>query len=147
MSRVIPQSAKIYLAAIQCDYLNKSNGFRREYDGKTFKFNCLDNASMFKTNLNGNFEPYTTENLNQLDFKLLCDPVELDDIHIRFDDLNFLEKYCKQNEIRLFSKKLNVKTEGYLDAFVIWFDLNLGNYFFEFFYFSIIPDLRFINSF
>ena len=32
------------------------------------------------------------DNLNKLEFKLICDPIELDDIRIEFDNLSFLEK-------------------------------------------------------
>lgn len=125
VSRVIPQSAKIYLAAIECDYLKKSNRFTYAHKNGTFEINCMDSSKLFKKN-ESLFEPYTTENLNKLDFKLICDPVELDDIRIEFDNLSFLEKYCKHNEVTKISKLLTAKTKGFIDGFVIWFDLYLG---------------------
>ncbi len=125
VSRVIPQSAKVYLSAIECDYLKKSNSFKYIHENGSFVINCMDSAHLFKKNENF-FEPYTTENLNKLEFQLICDPVELDDIRIEFDNLNFLEKYCKNNEVTTISKKLKAKANGFIDGFVIWFDLNLG---------------------
>ena len=75
-SRIIPQSASIYLVPIECAYLRSSNYFQKEFQSneKIIRINaqCLDNSfkfeKYFEQNLPLNYEPYTTENLNQIIF-------------------------------------------------------------------------------
>jgi predicted RNA methylase len=133
VSRIVPQSAKIYIAAVECEFLRKSN----YYHGK-FRFNnqkievkatCLDNSEKFEKHPDSvlNYEPYTTDNLNQVDFQFLSEPLELKDLFIKFDDRFMLEKLCKRQEWISIRKKLQVDQDGVLDAYVLWFDLNLDS--------------------
>ena len=91
---------------------------------------CLDNSENFENSERENepslgYEPYTTENLNQIDFKLLSEPVELEEFFLRFDDRSMLEKFCKRDETSLVRKRVQIKSAGRLDAYILWFDLNL----------------------
>jgi hypothetical protein len=64
--------------------------------------------------------------LRLVDFSLLTEPIELNEFKIEFNNLKFLEKYCNNNQVSTTSKKLKCIKNGQLDAFVIWFDLNLN---------------------
>lgn len=126
-SQIIPKSAKVYLAAIESSEIRKSNMFRYTSPLMNINFKCLDNVELFsKYQMMENAEPYTTEDLNSIDFKFLTDPIELNELQIEFDNLEMLEHFCKYNLSKTITKRLKVVREGVLDAFVIWFDLNLG---------------------
>jgi hypothetical protein len=133
VSRIVPQSAKIYIAAVECEFLRKSNFFCEEFRFKNqtidVKAVCLDNSEKFEKfpDSNLNYEPYTTDNLNQVDFRFLSEPLELSDLFIKFDDKFMLEKLCKRQEVISVKKKLQMNSEGILDALVLWFDLNLDS--------------------
>lgn len=127
--QIIPKSAKIYLAAIESkDIRNSSVSQYKNNTGTSTKiiFRSIDNAKAFKKKYIRNAEPYTTEDLNSVDFKFLTDPIELNELQIEFNNLEMLEHFCKYNRTKNINKKLKVIREGVLDAFVIWFDLNLG---------------------
>jgi predicted RNA methylase len=133
LSRIIPQSARIYIAAIECEFLHTSNHFRHSFrvynDVIEVRASCLDNSEKFEKHPNSelNYEPYTTDNLNQVEFSYLTEPVEVRDLFIRFDDRVMLEKLCKRGEVISARNSLQVTNDGALDAFVLWFDLNLDN--------------------
>lgn len=73
------------------------------------------------------YEPYTTDDLRRIKFKFLSEPIELTELKIEFDNQTFLEQYCKLNKVSTLSKEIKLKQDGQLDAFVIWFDLNLDD--------------------
>ena len=129
--QVIPRAAKIYLCAIECDHLRESNRyigvFKETSEFNTIKATCLDNAFKFSNDSSSefNYEPYTTESMQNIPFKQMVNIVELDEFNINFDDKSFLEKYCKQNEITTIQKQIKAIQNGRIDAYVIWFDLEL----------------------
>lgn len=96
-SRVIAQSAKVFICAVQSAKLRSCNRFVAEF-GNNFKIlaRCLDNSERFELDFNNpilNFEPYTTENLNNLDdIEYLSQPIEIAEFQVRFDDEKMLER-------------------------------------------------------
>jgi type II protein arginine methyltransferase len=130
-SKIIPQSACVYLAPIESEFLRKSNYFEEKFGNVIIRANCLDNSLKFDQHFDDEnssiYEPYTTENMNQIIFRFLSDPIRLDDFNIRFDEKNLLEKICKRDESIEIQKKIQVKNEGILDAYLLWFDLNLDD--------------------
>ena len=131
---VVPHSASLYLCGIESEYLRKMTTFSEVFThGDEFKIvngRCLDNAKEFMKNLTKeyfefNYEPYTSENIQNIQFSQLTDCIKLEEFNIKFTDPEFLEKYCKYNEITTLEKKLKVKQSGRLDAYLVWFDLNL----------------------
>ena len=135
-TKIIPQSAKVFLCAIESEYLRRTAKFTETYKSgdkpKIVNAVCLENACEFEKSFIGGesdfaFEPYTTENLKNINYVQLTDCIQLDEFNLDFADTNNLEKYCKFNEIATARKKLKCNRSGHLDAYVIWFDLNLDD--------------------
>ncbi|CAF0874126.1 unnamed protein product [Brachionus calyciflorus] len=128
-NKIIPQSSKIYLCAIQSEYLRLSNKFCYKNENISINAHCLDNTYNFELYTDSdsdlNFEPYSTENLNSIEFEYLTNPIEITEFSINFEDRKFLEKKLKQNDVTLVKKRLKAIQDGILDAYVLWFDLNL----------------------
>jgi len=127
---VIPHSARIYVCGIESEHLRKMTSYNEVFKFKSVKAFCLDNAREFSSNstkaeFEFAYEPYTTENIQNIEFSLLTDCIQLDELYINFTDPIFLEKFCKYDETLTVRKKLKAKQSGRLDAFLIWFDLHL----------------------
>lgn len=128
--KIVPCSSKVYISAIQSDYLRLSNKFVFKSESVNIGAYCLDNSFNFDsynhTNSDINFEPYYTEDLNKISFQYLTNPIEITELAFNFEDKKFLERKYKQNEeVTLIKKKLKVIQDGILDAYALWFDLNI----------------------
>ena len=133
---VVPISATIYLCGLESEYLRKMTKFSEVFSyGDKFKIVngfCLENSMEFANNLAKDnieflYEPYTTENIRTIPFSQLTNRIKLEELSIKFNDPIFLEKYCKHNEITTLEKKLKALKNGRLDAYLIYFDLNLDD--------------------
>ena len=129
LPRTIPKSARIYLCGIESEVIRKSTSFKREFKINSkilqLKIFSIDNANKFDNESDNEYEPYTTENLNKIDFEILTEIIQIDEFKIEFDNFDFLRKLCEKNESLTLQKSLKCSKDGKLDALVIWFDLIL----------------------
>ena len=106
--KIVPQSARVFICAIECEHIRRSTKFTKDFGSKKVTVTCLDNSFKFENyehTAEFNYEPYTTEKLKTIEFKSLTEPVELSEFELRFDDVELLEKYCKFNETTSLTKK------------------------------------------
>lgn len=124
-AKLIPESARVYVAGVESEFLRSGNYFT--YSNNKIKVSCMDNSSKFKANNDESYEPYTTENLNQIDFKFLTKPMDMSEFRIRFNDVNLLKRLCAESRVIDVEREFEIVESGQLDAFILWFDLNLDD--------------------
>ena len=123
---IIPKYARLYICAIESERIRKSNFFKLSHESQTIKVLSFADCEKFSLKYD-QFEPYTTENLNKIDFKKLTEPVELDKFRIEFDNYELLRDLCELDLTLKTDCKLKFVESGYVDAYVIWFDLYLDD--------------------
>lgn len=126
---IIPKYAKIIIFGIECESIRSSSIASLKLDSLNMKVLSNDDHDAFLRNKNSSikFEPYTTEDLNSLDFNILTEIRYLNDFCVKFNDIEFLKDLCECR--KEFVKEINLKIikSGYLDALVICFDLYLDD--------------------
>ena len=111
---IIPKYARVHICAIECEAIRNTSYFH-------FKHGDLSIHVISKS------EPYTTENLNKLDFKLLSEPIEIDKFKIEFDNFELLRNLCEFESVLKTHSKLKFQQSGVVDAYAVWFDLFLDD--------------------
>lgn len=136
---IVPKYARLYICAIESNEIRKQNYYSYKYNNKEIKVLSFSDCEKFQfmKQVNGCsndedcvnmlFEPYTTENLRSFDYKLLTEQTEVDNLSIEFDNYNFLRELCEFNKTIEKYLKLKFISNGYVDAYVAWFNLYLTN--------------------
>lgn len=113
--KIIPRMATVFVAPIESFNIAKNIKYIR-YDRR-------QNFINFNFNLRSkNEEPYDSENLKSLEFKLLSQPVEI--FNIDFNDQDNIQDHLEGRNDR--DRTLILEEDGYLDALAVWFDLYLN---------------------
>jgi predicted RNA methylase len=111
---IIPKYACIHICAIESKAIRNMSFFNFKHGNHDIK--VLSKA-----------DPYTTENINKIQFKLLTEPIEIDKFKIEFDNFELLRNLCEFNTVLKTHSKLKFIQSGFCDAFVVWFDLFLDD--------------------
>ena len=111
---IIPKYACIHICAIESKTIRNMSYFNIKHGNHDIK--VISNA-----------DPYTTENINKVQFKLLTEPIEIDKFKIEFDDFELLRNLCEFKTVLKTHSKLKFIQSGLVDAYVVWFDLFLDD--------------------